>query len=83
MSSEPEEFSIEPRVFPAAPSEPRAIAGVEMLAIAIAALMTIAFMSKLLIRSDRSFDFTDEGFYLNWISHPSNFPISFTQFGYI
>ena len=70
-------------VIPAAPNEARAIAGVETLAITIAALATIAFIGKLLMRSDLSYDFTDEGFYLNWISHPSNFPISFTQFGYI
>jgi hypothetical protein len=70
-------------VMPAVPNKARAITGAETLAIAIAAIVTIAFTCKLLMRSDRSFDFTDEGFYLNWISHPANFKISLTQFGYI
>lgn len=28
-------------------------------------------------------DFTDEGYYLNWISNPWNFPASHTQFGFV
>ena len=28
-------------------------------------------------------DFTDEGFYLNWIAHPSLYKASHTQFGFI
>ena len=61
----------------------RAITGAETLALAMAAIATIAFTGKLLMRSDLGFDFTDEGLYLNWISHPSNFKIAVTQFGYI
>ena len=29
------------------------------------------------------FDFTDEGFYLNWIANPYAYPVSATQFGYV
>lgn len=68
---------------PASPNRARAIAGSEKLVIAIAAIATLAFLGKLLMRSNLGFDFSDEGLYLNWISHPSNFRISLTQFGYI
>jgi hypothetical protein len=36
-----------------------------------------------LFRCRFGFDFTDEGFYLNWISNPKNFRASVTQFGFV
>ena len=68
---------------PIAPAGVRAVIIVDTLAIAVAALVTIAFLGKLFMRSDLGYDFTDEGFVLNWISRPSDYPISLTQFGYI
>lgn len=53
---------------------------------ALSALVIViaAFGVGWLLRFSRyGYDFTDEGFYLNWISHPFNYPISSTQFGFI
>jgi hypothetical protein len=50
---------------------------------AIAGIATVVFVIQLLMRSNSGYDFSDEGFYLNWISHPLNFPKLSTQFGYV
>jgi len=47
---------------PAVPDKARAIAGAETLALAVAAIVTIAFVGKLLMRFRSKLDFTDEGF---------------------
>jgi hypothetical protein len=46
-------------------------------------LVAVALLGWLLWFSRYGFDFTDEGFYLNWISRPFNYPVSTTQFGFI
>jgi len=56
---------------------------IERGAIAIAVITISVLVGRLLIRSNLGYDFSDEGFYLNWISNPGNFPKSLTQFGNI
>jgi len=53
------------------------------LTLAIGALGTALMIGWFLYYGNRGFDFTDEGFYLNWISHPSAFDWSATQFGFV
>lgn len=48
-----------------------------------AAASTLALLAWLLSRSHAGFDFTDEGFYLNWIANPWLYDRSVTQFGYV
>ena len=44
---------------------------------------TLSILCGLLKYSNYGIDFTDEGFYLNWISNPFLYNISLTQFGFI
>ena len=44
---------------------------------------TLLLILGLLRICNYGFDFTDEGYTLNWISHPFNYPESLTQFGFI
>jgi hypothetical protein len=53
------------------------------LSLAIAVTATIVLVATLLWRSRLGFDFTDEGYYLNFIANPWHFPVSPSQFGYI
>jgi len=46
-------------------------------------LLTVCVLGSLAYFSRYGFDFTDEGFYLNWISNPFNLGVAPTQFGYI
>lgn len=45
--------------------------------------LTIALLTYLLHYANYGYDFTDEGFYLTWISTPYVYESSVTQFGYI
>ena len=45
--------------------------------------ISITLLGWLLWYCRFGFDFTDEGFYLNWISNPFNYAESSTQFGFI
>lgn len=47
------------------------------------ALVSLVIAGWVLWFSGNGLDFTDEGFYLNWISDPFRFPESITQFGFI
>src|ERR1700738_1930606 len=38
---------------------------------------------RVMLRCRSGFDFTDEGFYLNWISNPWNYHSSVSQFGFV
>ncbi len=49
----------------------------------ILAISTLAFLIVVLERCRHGLDFTDEGFYLNWIHNPWLYPFSVTQFGFI
>jgi hypothetical protein len=51
--------------------------------LALCALATLAFLGWLLHYARYGIDFTDEGFYLNWISTPFSYPWSLSQFGFI
>ena len=55
----------------------------ESLVLTIAAITTVLMLGWLLWRCSYGFDFTDEGFYLNWISNPFIYQVSVTQFGFI
>jgi len=46
-------------------------------------LMSLLFVCTLLYRCNFGIDLTDEGYYLNWISNPSLYKVTVTQFGYI
>lgn len=48
----------------------------------VAALLTVAFLAFILYFAPFGVDFTDEGLYLNWISNPFIYDISFSQFGF-
>jgi hypothetical protein len=57
-----------------------ALATVPALAALVAA---VAVVVMLLVSLGRGFDWSDEGYYLNWIAHPWDFPASITQFGFV
>lgn len=44
---------------------------------------TLAFLAAILRACGHGFDFTDESFYLIWISNPFEYALSVTQFGFI
>lgn len=49
----------------------------------IGVAIALAALAYLLWLCGHGFDFTDEGFYLNWIAHPDHFSSSASQFGFI
>lgn len=66
---------------------PRAFVGgagvVGRLPLALSVILTAAILFSLLWFSKYGLDFTDESFYLVWMSNPFNYPFSITQFGFI
>ncbi len=44
---------------------------------------SLALVATMLALGDRGYDFSDEGFYLNWISTPHLWSSSTTQFGFV
>lgn len=52
-------------------------------ALACACLATLAILAWLMAFSHRGFDFTDEAFYVVWITQPWIYPASVTQFGFL
>lgn len=66
---------------PARATSPAALA--ETCALVIAVLTAGATLAWVLWRSRYGLDFTDESFYLIWISDPSIYSASVTQFGFI
>jgi hypothetical protein len=55
----------------------------EWVALAISIAASVLFLAWVMLRCQYGFDFTDEGFYLNWISNPWNYHSSVTQFGFV
>lgn len=53
------------------------------IAVYVLAAVTLAFVVLVLERCRHGIDFTDEGFYLNWISNPWIYPFSVSQFGFL
>ena len=54
-----------------------------MAALAISIAATLFLLGWVTLRCRFGFDFTDEGFYLNWISSPWNYHSSVSQFGFV
>jgi hypothetical protein len=54
----------------------------EWMAAAIGVAASVLLLGSVIYRCRYGFDFTDEGYYLNWISSPWNFDASVTQFGF-
>src|ERR1700737_1011991 len=52
-------------------------------ALTISVVASLSLLGWVLLRCRAGFDFTDEGFYLNWISNPWNFGVSVSQFGFV
>ena len=46
-------------------------------------LAALVVLTVVLVNCRAGFDFTDEGFYLNWISDPQRYRASATQFGFV
>lgn len=46
-------------------------------------ISTLYLLINTLIYSTIGFDFTDESFYINWLSNPSNYTWSISQFGFV
>ena len=55
----------------------------ERLLVISSALVSVCTLIWLLWYCRYGMDFTDEGFYLNWISNPFIYPVSHTQFGFV
>ena len=45
--------------------------------------LSVAFIFYCVHLSYFAFDFSDEGFYLNWIANPLSYDISYTHFGFL
>ena len=56
---------------------------VEWLALATAVVASITIIGWVVWYSRFGIDFTDEGYYLEWISNPWSYKASVTQFGFI
>jgi hypothetical protein len=59
------------------------VEAVERLSLCACALAAFLLLSWVLVRCGTGFDFTDEGFYLNWISSPSDYSASVSEFGFV
>jgi hypothetical protein len=55
----------------------------EWVALATCAAAGVSLLGWVILRCRFGFDFTDEGFYLNWISNPWNYQASVFQFGFV
>src|SRR5664279_2110705 len=55
----------------------------EWIAFAVAVAASLFLLGWVILRCRSGFDFTDEGFYLNWISSPWNYQGSVSQFGFV
>ena len=55
----------------------------EALLVISSALVSVCTLIWLLWYCRYGMDFTDEGFYFNWISNPFIYPVSHTQFGFV
>lgn len=57
--------------------------GLENFTLAFISLISASLIYSVFRLSSHGIDFTDEGFYLNWIANPSIYPASHTQFGFV
>ncbi len=57
--------------------------GMQWAALTISVVASLSLLGWVMLRCRSGFDFTDEGFYLNWISNPWNYRSSVTQFGFV
>jgi hypothetical protein len=55
----------------------------EDVALGLSVLAALVLLGWVLMSCRAGFDFTDEGFYLNWISSPQDYPASVTEFGFV
>ena len=61
----------------------RLVTATQWIVLAISAAASLSLLGWVLLRSRSGFDFTDEGFYLNWISNPWYYHGSVSQFGFV
>jgi hypothetical protein len=55
----------------------------EWFGLAISVIASLSLLGWVLLRCRSGFDFSDEGFYLNWISNPWDLKGSVSQFGFV
>lgn len=67
----------------ARPLPPEGAPRVAAAMLVLGALMSLALLTFLVSSASRGYDFTDEGFYLLWMSNPFRFDASVTQFGFV
>ncbi|SIO38378.1 hypothetical protein SAMN05443247_04673 [Bradyrhizobium erythrophlei] len=65
-----------------AATSPR-VKGIERLALGVCVFAALLLLLWVLSRCGHGFEFTDEGFYLNWISSPKDYRASVSQFGFV
>lgn len=65
------------------PNNTKAAVLVERIVLSLSAIGTLFVLAWVLWFSNFGLDFTDESFYLVWISNPFNYSVSATQFGFI
>jgi hypothetical protein len=63
--------------------KPQTAALAKRLVLSFSALVTVFMLGWVLWYSRYGIDFTDESFYLVWMSNPFNYSVSATQFGFI
>src|ERR1700737_2646485 len=57
--------------------------GMQWIALLVSVGASLTLMGWVMLRCRSGFEFTDEGFYLNWISNPWDYHASVTQFGFV
>jgi hypothetical protein len=57
--------------------------GMQRAALALSIVASLSLLGWVMLRCRYGFDFTDEGFYLNWISNPWSYRTSVSQFGFV
>jgi hypothetical protein len=55
----------------------------QRVGLATSIIASLLLLGWVMLRCRSGFDFTDEGFYLNWISNPWRYHSSVTQFGFV
>src|ERR1700737_2348900 len=57
--------------------------GMQWIALLVSVGASLSLVGWVMLRCRSGFEFTDEGFYLNWISNPWDYHASVTQFGFV
>ena len=55
----------------------------QWIALLVSVGASLTLMGWVMLRCRSGFEFTDEGFYLNWISNPWDYHASVSQFGFV